>query len=126
MSSIKPAKSIAMIGTSGYYYDDWRKVFYPPDLPKNKMLEYYTDHFDIVEINVTYYKIPEAKTFESMVSRTPDDLTDNAFCFTLITNYEDNSIPPAGNLPGDSTTNSAGSASNKSSFSMIRHNTSIE
>ena len=83
MRSVKSTKSLALVGTSGYYYDDWRTVFYPPELPKNRMLEFYTDHFRIVEINATYYKIPEVKTFESMIKRTPDD-----FLFIVKTNQE--------------------------------------
>jgi len=58
-------------GTSGYYYDDWRNVFYPPGLSNNEMLIYYTRHFNCVEINATYYKIPSARTFQRMADNTP-------------------------------------------------------
>lgn len=58
------------IGTSGYSFADWYTVFYPPRLPKSKMLDYYVTEFDTVEINATYYRIPPARTFESMVRRT--------------------------------------------------------
>ena len=60
-----------LIGTSGYYYPDWRNVFYPPGLPDNKRLVYYTGYFNIVEINATYYKIPAVQTFQRMVKITP-------------------------------------------------------
>lgn len=60
------------IGTSGYSYEDWRTVFYPEDLPKGKMLEYYAKFFDCVEVNSTYYKIPHQKVFAHMVDKTPD------------------------------------------------------
>jgi len=70
-------------GTSGYYYEDWRTVFYPPDLPANQMLEFYSRHFNIVEINATYYAIPSSKTFIRMAERTPDD-----FLFIVKTNQE--------------------------------------
>ena len=65
-------KSKIFIGTSGYHYDDWREVFYPPGLPSNKMLEFYAQHFKTVEINATYYTIPNYKTFEKLAERTPD------------------------------------------------------
>jgi len=61
------------IGTSGYSFDDWRGTFYPEDLSKGKMLEFYVRHFDTVEINATYYRIPSPRTFESMARRTPDE-----------------------------------------------------
>ena len=51
------------IGTSGYSYDDWRGVFYPENLPKGKMLDYYSEYFNCVEINSTYYVIPHASVF---------------------------------------------------------------
>lgn len=60
------------IGTSGYSFADWYTVFYPPKLAKTKMLDYYATQFDTVEINATYYQIPSAKTFASMVARTRD------------------------------------------------------
>jgi uncharacterized protein YecE (DUF72 family) len=66
-------KSHIFIGTSGYHYDDWREVFYPSGLPANKMLEFYTQHFEVVEINATYYTIPHYKTFEKLAERTPTD-----------------------------------------------------
>lgn len=48
------------IGTSGYYYKDWETVFYPDGLDKNKRLEFYSNYFDILEINYSYYKLPKA------------------------------------------------------------------
>ncbi len=59
------------IGTSGFSFEDWRGPFYPRELAKNKLLEYYAQVFHTVEINSTYYGIPHPKVAESMVSRTP-------------------------------------------------------
>jgi len=67
------SKSKIFIGTSGYHYDDWREVFYPKDLPANKMLAFYCQHFPAVEINATYYTIPNYQTFSKLAERTPDD-----------------------------------------------------
>jgi len=69
----KEIESKIYIGTSGYSYDDWREVFYPPKLPSNKMLEFYCQHFPTVEINATYYTIPNYKTFAKFAERTPDN-----------------------------------------------------
>ncbi len=63
-------KAPVRIGTSGYSFDDWKGPFYPAKLARAKMLDYYTQFFNTVEINATYYRIPPARTFESMVERT--------------------------------------------------------
>lgn len=60
------------IGTSGYsYFHWWDGVFYPADLPQHKWLEYYCQHFDTVELNNTFYRLPNEKTFKSWYERTP-------------------------------------------------------
>jgi uncharacterized protein YecE (DUF72 family) len=61
------------IGTSGFSYDDWRGTFYPTEMPKANMLEFYCRYFQTVEINVTYYTIPGYKTFERLVQKTPEE-----------------------------------------------------
>jgi uncharacterized protein YecE (DUF72 family) len=61
------------IGTSGYSYGHWRGVFYPPDLPQSKWLEYYCRFFNTVELNVTFYRLPLASTFRSWRKRSPED-----------------------------------------------------
>jgi len=67
------ADSKLSIGTSGYSYEDWKGVFYPPKISKSKMLEFYTQHFKSVEINATYYTIPNYSVFERLVQKTPAD-----------------------------------------------------
>ena len=59
------------IGTSGFSYDDWRGVFYPPEIPSGGMLEFYSQYFQTVEINVTYYTIPGLNTFLRLAEKTP-------------------------------------------------------
>jgi uncharacterized protein YecE (DUF72 family) len=61
---------VIAIGTSGFDYDDWRGVFYPEDLPKKGFLSYYAGHFSALELNFTYYRMPEARQLASMVERT--------------------------------------------------------
>lgn len=46
------------IGTSGWNYNDWRGVFYPPKLPQSRWLTHYVKHVDTVEINNTFYQPP--------------------------------------------------------------------
>ncbi len=66
------------IGCSGFNYWDWKENFYPPDLPQRKWFEYYCTVFDTVELNVTFYRLPLAKTFDKWYKETPDD-----FVFSL-------------------------------------------
>src|SRR4051812_35435236 len=55
--------SSVRIGCSGWQYRHWRGDFYPAELPQSQWLEYYARHFDTVEINNTFYRLPEAATF---------------------------------------------------------------
>ncbi len=60
------------IGTSGYVYSHWENgVFYPVGWPKSKKLEYYCQHFQTVELNNTFYRLPGEKAFEGWYKRTP-------------------------------------------------------
>lgn len=61
------------IGTSGYSYKDWEGVFYPPDLLHGQKLDYYAAHFSAVEINSTYYTIPNPAVFYHLNRKTPDN-----------------------------------------------------
>ena len=51
------------IGCSGWNYGSWRGTFYPKDLPASRWLAYYATRFDTVEINSTFYRLPEADMF---------------------------------------------------------------
>lgn len=63
------------IGTSGYQYDHWRGKFYPKDLPKSAWFKYYADRFDTVEINNTFYNLPEEATFKKWRGAAPKGFT---------------------------------------------------
>jgi uncharacterized protein YecE (DUF72 family) len=66
------------IGTSGYNYPEWRGTFYPEKFPTGKMLAYYAERFRTVEINYTFYRMPNAKTLAGWDAETPP-----GFRFTL-------------------------------------------
>ena len=59
------------IGCSGWNYKSWKGRFYPPHLPASKWLDHYAGLFDTVEINNTFYRLPETATFASWRSQTP-------------------------------------------------------
>ena len=59
------------IGTSGFSYSHWENdVFYPKGLSRVKQLEYFTKHFDTVELNNPFYRLPQDKTFLNWQKRT--------------------------------------------------------
>lgn len=59
------------IGTSGWSYKHWHGIFYPEDLKPGKYLEYYTTRFTCVELNSCFYHLPQKKTVDSWINRTP-------------------------------------------------------
>jgi uncharacterized protein YecE (DUF72 family) len=59
------------IGTSGFHYKHWVGPFYPPRTPAGKMLEYYIQHFDTLELNNSFYRLPTIEAFESWRDSTP-------------------------------------------------------
>ncbi len=60
------------IGTSGWTYKHWQGIFYPSGLSNSKWLEFYSEHFDTVELNASFYRLPKRETFEKWKARTPD------------------------------------------------------
>lgn len=63
------------IGTSGWSYDHWDGVLYPPALPKSRRLDAYTAEFDTVELNASFYRWPKPATFAQWRQRLPDGFT---------------------------------------------------
>jgi len=59
------------IGTSGYHYKHWVGTFYPPKTPASRMLAYYVRHFDTLELNNSFYRLPTIAAFESWRDATP-------------------------------------------------------
>ncbi len=63
-----------LIGTSGFSYPHWEGgAFYPEGLARARQFEYYCARFDTVELNVTFYRLPSKKAFESWRRRSPED-----------------------------------------------------
>ena len=59
------------IGTSGWSYDHWENVLYPPGLPTAKRLAHYVARFDTVELNASFYRWPRDTAFKSWHDRLP-------------------------------------------------------
>jgi hypothetical protein len=60
------------VGTSGWSYDHWQHVLYPPDLPVRARLTSYVERFDTVELNASFYRWPQDRTFAGWRRRLPD------------------------------------------------------
>lgn len=61
------------VGTSGWNYAHWQGIFYPENLSQNKWLDYYTQFFNSVELNVTFYRLVRKVVFENWYKRTSKD-----------------------------------------------------
>jgi uncharacterized protein YecE (DUF72 family) len=61
----------AHIGTSGWSYDHWENVLYPPGLPTRDRLQHYVNRFSTVELNASFYRWPRESTFASWNRRLP-------------------------------------------------------
>lgn len=59
-------------GMGGWTYAPWRGVFYPEGLVQKKELEYASRAVSCIEINGTYYRLPDADTFRGWAEKTPD------------------------------------------------------
>ena len=59
------------IGTSGWHYRHWQGPFYPADLPADRWLGFYARHFDTVEINASFYRLPTRAAVRSWRAATP-------------------------------------------------------
>ena len=46
------------IGTSGWVYEDWWERFYPEDIRGSDRLLFYAQHFNTVEVNASFYRLP--------------------------------------------------------------------
>lgn len=64
-----------LIGTSGFSYDDWKGTWYPPDLSRKEMLNFYSNVFDALELNVTYYRTPPPRSADSILEKSAGRLT---------------------------------------------------
>jgi uncharacterized protein YecE (DUF72 family) len=61
-----------LVGTSGFSFPDWVGPFYPAGMKSGEFLAFYARHFDIVEVNSTYYRIPHPRVLDQMQAKTPD------------------------------------------------------
>jgi uncharacterized protein YecE (DUF72 family) len=81
------------VGTSGFSYKEWKRIFYPADLPESRFLSYYATRFDAVEIDSTFYRIPTPKALDAWTEAVPDDFRFAIKASQRITHRERLTVP---------------------------------
>jgi uncharacterized protein YecE (DUF72 family) len=69
---VKAKKNQFYVGCSGWSYSAWQGPFYPSNLDSSRWLNYYSNIFDYVEIDSSFYKIPNIFTVKNWSKKTPD------------------------------------------------------
>ena len=75
------------IGTCSWADEALSKYFYPPGTPSGERLPYYAQHFDTVEVDSTYYRLPVPEMVERWAERTPDDFVFHVKAFGVMTRH---------------------------------------
>jgi len=78
LSTMNEQQANIWLGTSSWLFDGWRGVFYPEKWPKDQYLAYYVRQFNTVEVNTSFYAIPQPTTLVKWVEVAPP-----GFTFTL-------------------------------------------
>jgi uncharacterized protein YecE (DUF72 family) len=79
---------VIRIGTSGFHYKHWIGPFYPEKLQLSKMLDVYMQHFDTVELNATFYRLPPKKAVAVWRESTPENFLFSAKGSRFITHMK--------------------------------------
>ncbi len=76
------------IGCSGFYYKNWKGVFYPEKLPQRQWFDYYCQHFNTLELNVTFYRFPQLSFLQNWYTKSPDHFRFSVKAPRIITHYK--------------------------------------
>ena len=76
------------IGCSGFHYKEWKEVFYPAGLPQRKWFDYYSKHFNSIELNTTFYRFPQLHSLQNWYNNSPDIYRFSVKAPRLITHYK--------------------------------------
>ena len=76
------------VGTSGYSYKEWKGSFYPEKIPAKDMLSYYASRLQAVELNNTFYRLPQKSMIESWKSQVPENFRFSVKASQLITHFK--------------------------------------
>lgn len=76
------------IGCSGFHYKHWIDTFYPRDLPQRKWFDFYTQHFNTLELNVTFYRFPRLNYLENWYDISPKKFSFSVKAPKAITHFK--------------------------------------
>jgi uncharacterized protein YecE (DUF72 family) len=76
------------VGTSGYSYKEWKGIFYPEKLPAKEMLSYYASRLPAVEINNTFYRLPQQSMVEGWKEQVPENFRFSIKASQRITHFK--------------------------------------
>ena len=79
------AEQSILLGTSGYDYPEWKGVFYPDDLKRKDFLSYYSTQFNALELNNTFYNMPDSQRMLSFYERSEGRLSFSVKANRLLT-----------------------------------------
>ena len=81
------------IGCAGWDYKDWIGPFYPKLLESYNRLGFYTNYFNIIEINTTFYSLPKLSVVQNWMEQTPADFKFTVKVWQEIThNFKDSNF----------------------------------
>lgn len=63
------------IGCSGFSYKEWKGEFYPKGVAQKDWLRYYAEHFNTLELNVTFYRFPTLPLLKNFYNKVPTDFS---------------------------------------------------
>src|SRR5213593_1162373 len=64
-----------LVGTASWSDPGFVERWYPKKMPASERLGWYAHHFELVEVNSTFYSVPEPRMVERWCAATPDDFT---------------------------------------------------
>jgi uncharacterized protein YecE (DUF72 family) len=76
------------IGTSGWRYDGWIGPFYPEKIKPYQLLPYYAETFDSVELNNSFYRIPNERNVKAWMEMTPAHFVFSCKANRTLTHYK--------------------------------------
>jgi uncharacterized protein YecE (DUF72 family) len=76
------------VGTSGYSYKEWKGSFYPEKIPAKDMLAYYASRLQAVELNNTFYRLPQQSMVEGWKAQVPDNFRFSVKASQRITHFK--------------------------------------
>ena len=84
---MKTSKIDWKIGCSGFAYKEWKEEFYPPKLAQKNWFNFYTQHFNTLELNVTFWRFPTLNSLTAWYEKAPEQFVFSAKVPRWITHF---------------------------------------